>query len=63
MPLLTDGFAIGEHRAPSRVVFGPHETNLARGRAIGARHVAYYARRAEGGAGVIVIETASVSPE
>jgi 2,4-dienoyl-CoA reductase (NADPH2) len=61
--LLTDGLALGEHRAPSRVMFGPHETNLARGRAIGARHVAYYARRAEGGAGVIVIETASVSPD
>jgi 2,4-dienoyl-CoA reductase (NADPH2) len=61
--LLTDGLALGEHRAPSRVMFGPHETNLARGRAIDARHVAYYARRAEGGAGVIVIETASVSPD
>ena len=48
---------------PSRVVFGPHETNLARGRAIGARHVAYYARRAAGGAGVIIIETASVSAD
>jgi 2,4-dienoyl-CoA reductase (NADPH2) len=35
------------------VVFGPHETNL-------ARHVAYYTRRAAGGAGVIVVETASV---
>jgi mycofactocin system FadH/OYE family oxidoreductase 1 len=46
--------------ATSRVVFGPHETNLGRGRALSDRHVAYYAARAEGGAGVIVTETASV---
>ncbi|SET88552.1 mycofactocin system FadH/OYE family oxidoreductase 1 [Geodermatophilus poikilotrophus] len=46
--------------APSRVLFGPHETNLARGRALSERHVAYYARRAAGGCGVVVPETASV---
>jgi 2,4-dienoyl-CoA reductase (NADPH2) len=58
--LLTDTVAVGGRLAPSRVVFGPHETNLGHGRSIGARHVAYYARRAAGGAGVIVTETASV---
>ncbi|HVW39728.1 MAG TPA: mycofactocin system FadH/OYE family oxidoreductase 1 [Amycolatopsis sp.] len=47
-------------RAPSRVLFGPHETNLARGRAMSERHVAYYERRAAGGAGLVVTETASV---
>jgi 2,4-dienoyl-CoA reductase (NADPH2) len=46
--------------APSHVVFGPHETNLGRGRALSDRHVAYYAARAAGGAGVVVTETASV---
>jgi len=46
--------------APSRVLFGPHETNLGRGRALSERHVAYYARRAAGGCGVVVTETASV---
>ncbi|GAA1234140.1 mycofactocin system FadH/OYE family oxidoreductase 1 [Pseudonocardia alaniniphila] len=46
--------------APSRVLFGPHETNLARDREISDRHVAYYARRAAGGTGVIVTEVASV---
>ncbi|HVH21294.1 MAG TPA: FAD-dependent oxidoreductase [Pseudonocardia sp.] len=46
--------------APSRVLFGPHETNLARRREISDRHLAYYARRAAGGAGVIVTEIASV---
>ncbi|GAC1535437.1 MAG: FAD-dependent oxidoreductase [Acidimicrobiales bacterium] len=44
----------------NRVIFGPHETNLGRGRAISERHVAYYRRRAEGGAAVIVTEEASV---
>jgi mycofactocin system FadH/OYE family oxidoreductase 1 len=41
-------------------MFGPHETNLARGRVLSPRHVAYYRARAEGGAGVVVTETASV---
>ena len=49
-------------RAPSRVMFGPHETNLGRRRAISARHAAYYERRAAGGCGVIVTEVASVHP-
>ena len=49
-------------RAPSRVMFGPHETNLGRRRAFGERHVAYYRRRAAGGAGIVVTETASVHP-
>lgn len=59
-PVLTDPVTIGAVTAPSRVVFGPHETNLGRDRAISERHVAYYARRAAGGAGVIVTEEASV---
>ncbi len=59
---LTGPIVLGGATAPSRVVFGPHETNLGQGRAIGARHVAYYAARAAGGAGVIVTETASVHP-
>jgi 2,4-dienoyl-CoA reductase (NADPH2) len=59
---LTDPVGLGPRRAPSRVIFGPHETNLGRRREISARHVAYYARRASGGCGVIVTETASVHP-
>ena len=59
---LTDPVDLGPRRAPCRVMFGPHETNLSRGRGISARHVAYYARRAAGGCGVIVTETASVHP-
>ena len=64
MPLaaqrLTEAVAVSDRTAPSRVVFGPHETNLGDGRAFSPRHVAYYAARAAGGAGVIVTETASV---
>ncbi len=51
---------IGTRTARNRVMFGPHVTNLGRGRSLSDRHVAYYARRAVGGAGVIVIEEASV---
>lgn len=58
---LTDPLQVGPAVAPSRVVFGPHETNLGDGRALSARHVAYYARRAAGGAGIVVTETASVT--
>lgn len=45
------------------MVFGPHETNLGRGRALSTAHVEHYRRRAAGGAGVIVVETASVHPD
>ena len=58
LPLTPDGHVV----APSRVMFGPHETNLGHGRTFGPRHVAYYARRAAGGAGIIVTEEASVHP-
>jgi mycofactocin system FadH/OYE family oxidoreductase 1 len=59
---LTEPVTLGPALAPSRVMFGPHETNLGRRRAISARHVAYYERRAAGGCGVIVTEIASVHP-
>ncbi|MBI2708421.1 MAG: mycofactocin system FadH/OYE family oxidoreductase 1 [Actinobacteria bacterium] len=48
--------------ARNRIVFGPHETNLGRSRSVSDRHVAYYRRRAVGGAGIVVIEEASVHP-
>lgn len=57
---LTDPVTLAGRTAASRVMFGPHETNLGRRRALSPRHVAYYQRRALGGAGVIVTETASV---
>ncbi|HUJ65766.1 MAG TPA: 2,4-dienoyl-CoA reductase, partial [Acidimicrobiales bacterium] len=61
--VISQPVSLGGLEAPSRVVFGPHETNLGRGRALSPAHVAYYARRAAGGAGVIVTETASVTDD
>jgi mycofactocin system FadH/OYE family oxidoreductase 1 len=57
---LVDPVTVAGRTAPSRVIFGPHETNLGRGRVLGDRHVAYYGARASGGAGFVVTETASV---
>ena len=51
--MLTEPFLIGTRTAPSRVLFGPHETNLGRERSLSDRHVAYYRERALGGCGVI----------
>jgi 2,4-dienoyl-CoA reductase (NADPH2) len=59
---LSTALPLGTRRARNRVLFGPHETNLDRGRSISERHVAYYRRRADGGAGVVVVEEASVDP-
>jgi 2,4-dienoyl-CoA reductase (NADPH2) len=59
---LVDPVELAGRTAPSRVLFGPHETNLGTGRCLGARHIAYYEARAAGGAGIIVTETASVHP-
>ncbi|MFD2418810.1 mycofactocin system FadH/OYE family oxidoreductase 1 [Amycolatopsis pigmentata] len=58
--MITTPVELAGRVAPSRVLFGPHETNLGQGRVPSARHVAYYARRAAGGAGIVVTETASV---
>uniref|UniRef100_UPI003B67A668 mycofactocin system FadH/OYE family oxidoreductase 1 n=1 Tax=Rhodococcus sp. O3 TaxID=3404919 RepID=UPI003B67A668 len=60
--MLTDPITLAGRTAPARVVFGPHETNLAEGRALSRRHADYYARRARGGAGIVVTEVASVHP-
>ncbi|MGY1640505.1 mycofactocin system FadH/OYE family oxidoreductase 1 [Geodermatophilus sp. SYSU D00703] len=59
-PRLLEPLVLAGRTAPSRVLFGPHATNLGRGRALSDRHVAYYARRAAGGCGIVVTETASV---
>lgn len=63
MTRLVEPLVLAGRTAPSRVMFGPHVTNLGDDdRRITERHVAYYARRAAGGAGVIVVEGASVHP-
>ncbi len=51
----------GRLSAPNRLMFGPHVTNLGDDdRRFTSRHTAYYARRAAGGCGIVVIEGASV---
>ena len=63
MSTLLSALALGPRTAPNRVLFGPHVTNLGDDdRRLTARHVAYYARRARGGCGTIVVEGASVHP-
>ena len=57
---LLEPLVLGNTTSSNRVLFGPHETNLARGRALSDRHLAYYERRAAGGAGIIVTEEAAV---
>lgn len=59
---LLEPLKLGSLQARNRITFGPHETNLGWGRAISDRHVAYYRRRAEGGAGTIIVEEAAVHP-
>lgn len=61
MARLVEPLHLARLEAPSRVMFGPHVTNLGDDeRRLTDRHIAYYARRAAGGAGVIVVEGASV---
>ncbi len=58
---LTTSLMLGRFEAPSRVMFGPHVTNLGDDdRRFTPRHTAYYAKRASGGCGVIVTEGVSV---
>jgi 2,4-dienoyl-CoA reductase (NADPH2) len=59
---LSQPYELAGRTLRNRVVFGPHETNLAYRRAMSRRHVAYYARRARGGAALVVTENASVHP-
>jgi mycofactocin system FadH/OYE family oxidoreductase 1 len=58
---LLEPLQIGGLSLASRVMFGPHVTNLGDDdRRFTTRHTAYYERRARGGAGVVVTEGASV---
>src|SRR3954452_4298304 len=57
---LLEPLALGRRTAPNRILFGPHVTNLGRGRALSDRHLAYYRRRLAGGLRLLVTEEASV---
>jgi mycofactocin system FadH/OYE family oxidoreductase 2 len=53
---------LGKAFAPSRIIFAAHQTNFATRQRFEARHAAYYAARAAGGAGLIVLEGSLVHP-
>jgi mycofactocin system FadH/OYE family oxidoreductase 1 len=57
---LLEPLPLRDREARNRVLFGPHETNLGWDRSLSERHLAYYERRAAGGAGTVVAEEASV---
>ena len=53
---------IGPHEARNRIIFGSHTTNFARHNLLSEQHADYYAARAAGGAGIIVLEEHIVHP-
>ncbi len=53
---------IGPREARNRVMFGSHTTNFARHNVLSQQHADYYASRAEGGTGIIVLEEHIVHP-
>src|SRR5947207_10749982 len=55
-PLLFQPLAIGPGEMRNRIIFGSHATNLARHNLLSGLHGDYYAARAMGGAGMIILE-------
>src|SRR2546423_4660323 len=53
---------IGPRELRNRIIFGSHTTNYAQHNLLSNRHADYYAARAEGGAGTIVLEEHIVHP-
>lgn len=47
---------IGPRETPNRIIFGSHTTNLAHRNQLSSQHRDYYAARAAGGTGMIVLE-------
>ncbi|MBM9468743.1 oxidoreductase [Nakamurella leprariae] len=61
--LMLQPMSLGRLRLRNRVAVSAHVTNLATAdRLASARHAAYYAERARGGAGLIVVESLAVHP-
>src|SRR5437763_10752004 len=53
---------IQPHELHNHIIFGSHTTNYAQHNLLSNRHADYYAARAEGGAGAIVLEEHIVHP-
>ena len=60
--LLFQPLSLGPREARNRIIFGSHTTNFARNNLLSQQHVDYYAARAEGGAGILVVEEHVVHP-
>ncbi|MGA2804200.1 MAG: mycofactocin system FadH/OYE family oxidoreductase 2 [Acidimicrobiales bacterium] len=58
--LLSSPVSVGPVTLENRIVFAAHQTNYATGGLPTAQHAAYYAARAEGGAGLVITEGQSV---
>lgn len=61
-PRLFSPVEVGGHTLRNRIVFGAHTANMAEDGLPTDRHAAYYAERAIGGAGMIVVEPMPVHP-
>lgn len=61
-PRLLEPLEIRGKRLRNRIVFGAHTANMSDEGLPGARHLGYYKARAEGGAGMIVVEPIPVHP-
>lgn len=61
-PRLFSPVQLGARTLRNRIVFGAHTANMAENGLPTERHVAYYAERAIGGAGMIVVEPMPVHP-
>jgi mycofactocin system FadH/OYE family oxidoreductase 2 len=60
---LLEKLVVGRIELPNRVVFTPHRTNFARLGRLNDRLRSYYARRAMGGCGLIILGEVSLSPQ
>ena len=62
MSKLFQPLAIGRREARNRIIFGSHTTNFPRHNLLSEQHANYYAARAAGGAGIIMLEEHIVHP-
>ena len=60
--LLFQPLSLGSREARNRIIFGSHTTNFARNNLLSQQHTDYYEARAQGGAGIVVVEEHIVHP-
>lgn len=55
--------SLGPLSIPNRICFQAHRTHFSRNRRINNQHTAYYARRAQGGSGLIILGELTLHPQ